>query len=106
MEIDPQLARWVQVNVLRSPHAEEQTSITFHNYDRNVNTWYYAHGVLSLDGSRSSTLPDVWLRPPEIAVLERGADLLRLRIFIDRSVVEVFANEKLYLRDAGLSRPS
>jgi beta-fructofuranosidase len=98
VEMDPQLSRWVQLNVLRSPDAEEQTSVTFYNYDRKLSFWYHTQGVLCLDGSWSSTLPDVWVRPPERAVLERGqGETLRLRVFIDRSVVEVFANEKLYL---------
>ena len=96
-ETDPQMSRWVQLNVLRSPNAEEQTSITFYNFDRKLSIWYDTKGVLCLDGSRSSTSPDVWVRPPERAVLERGGELLKLRVFIDRSVVEVFANGKLYL---------
>jgi beta-fructofuranosidase len=96
-EIAPGMSRWVQLNVLRSPHAEEQTCITFYNYDRKLSIWYHTQGVLCLDGSRSSNLPDVWLRPPEMAVIERGGDALILRIFIDRSVVEVFANGKQYL---------
>ena len=97
LEIDPKLSRWVQLNVLRSPNAEEQTSITFYNFDRKLSIWYHTQGVLCLDGSRSTTSPDVWVRPPEQAVLERGAQPLKLRVFMDRSVVEVFANERLYL---------
>ena len=97
VEIDPQLSRWVQLNVLRSPNAEEQTSITFYNFDRQLTYWYHAAGELVLDGSRSSVLPDVWLRPPERAVLKRDGELLKLRVFIDRSVVEVFANGRQYL---------
>jgi len=96
-EIDPQESRWVQLDVLRSPNAEEKTSITFYNYDRKLSIWYYTKGVVCLDGSRSSTLPDVWLRPPERAVMERKGEPLRLRVFVDRSVVEVFVNAKLYL---------
>ncbi len=96
-EIDPKDARWVQLNVLRAPNAEEQTSITFYNYDRPLAFWYYTPGVVCLDGSRSSTLPDAWPRPPERAVMERKGEPLRLRVFVDRSVVEVFVNEKLYL---------
>lgn len=97
-EIDPQMSRWVQLNVLRSPNAEEQTSITFFNFDRKLSFWYHTQGVLCLDGSRSSTSPEVWVRPPERAVFERGqGETLRLRVFVDRSVVEVFANGKLYL---------
>ena len=96
-EIDPQMSRWVQLNILRSPHAEEQTSITFYNFDRKLSIWYDTKGVICLDGSRSSASPDVWVRPPERAAMQRGTDLLKLRIFIDRSVVEVFVNGKLYL---------
>jgi len=96
-EIDPQMSRWVQLNVLRSPNAEEQTSITFYNFDRKLSIWYDTKAVICLDGSRSSTLPDVWLRPPERAVMERGSEPLKLRVFVDRSVVEVFVNGKLYL---------
>jgi beta-fructofuranosidase len=97
LEIDPQLSRWVQLNVLRSPGAEEQTSITFYNFDRKLSVWYDTPGVITLDGTRSSTNPDTWIRPPEKAVMERGDGPLRLRVFLDRSVVEVFVNEKLYL---------
>ena len=96
-EIDLQLSRWVQLNVLRSPNAEEQTSITFYNFDRKLSIWYQTQGVICLDGSRSSTSPDVWLRPPERAVMERKGEPLRMRVFVDRSVVEVFVNGKLYL---------
>lgn len=100
VEIDPQNARWVQLNVLRSPGAEEQTSITFYNYDRKMSRTgaiYDTPGVICIDNSRSTTLPDAWVRPPERAEMRRGSEPLRLRIFIDRSIVEVFANSKQYL---------
>jgi beta-fructofuranosidase len=110
LEIDPKLARWVQLNVLRSSNAEEQTSITFYNYDRKLSIWYDTKAVVCLDGSRSSISPDVWVRPPEAVVLEPEAHdwasapsattpgkHLRMRVFIDRSVVEVFVEDKEYL---------
>ncbi len=97
LEIDPQEARWVQLNVLRSPRAEEQTSITFFNFERELTYWYQTPGEIVLDGSHSSTLDDVWLRPPERAVVRRDGEPLKLRVFIDRSVVEVFVNERQYL---------
>ena len=97
VEIDPKEARWVQLNVLRSPHAEEQTAITFFNFDRQLTYWYQTAGEVVLDGSRSSTLSDVWLRPPERAIMRRSGEPLRLRVFIDRSVVEVFVNKRQYL---------
>jgi beta-fructofuranosidase len=97
VEIDPQLSRWVQLNVLRSANAEEQTSITFYNYDRKLTYWYDTQGEVVLDGSRSSTASDVWVRPPERAVMSRGNEMLKLRVFIDKSVVEVFVNDRQYL---------
>ena len=97
VEIDPREARWVQLNVLRSPNAEEQTSITFYNHDRQLAYWYNIPGEVVLDGSRSSTLDDVWIRPPERALMPRKGEPLRLRVFVDRSVVEVFVNERQYL---------
>jgi beta-fructofuranosidase len=97
VEIDPQMARWVQLNVLRSPDAEEQTSINFYNFDQKLSVWYPTRSVVCLDGLRSSILPNVWIRPPERAVIERGNEPLKLRVFIDRSVVEVYVNGKQYL---------
>jgi beta-fructofuranosidase len=110
LEIEPQQSRWVQLNVLRSPNAEEQTSLTIYNFDRKLSIWYDTKSVVSLDGTRSSISPDVWIRPPERAVMEQGprnwdsapdatapGKPVRLRVFLDRSVVEVFVNEKLYL---------
>ncbi|MCY2924405.1 MAG: GH32 C-terminal domain-containing protein, partial [Planctomycetota bacterium] len=98
VELDPQEARWVQLNVLRSANAEERTSITFYNYDRVLHYWYHAKGLVCLDGSRSSQRADVWLRPPEQVTAPRNpGEPLRLRVFIDRSVVEVFVNGRHYL---------
>ncbi|MFZ9855464.1 MAG: GH32 C-terminal domain-containing protein [Limisphaerales bacterium] len=102
VEIDPMESRTVQLNVLRSAHAEEQTTITYFNFGRKLSIWYDTPAAVSLDASRSSTLPDVWLRPPEQTEVGRRADdpaggPLRLRVFIDRSVVEVFVNERHYL---------
>jgi beta-fructofuranosidase len=97
LEIDPKEARWVQLTVLRSPSAEEQTTITYFNFERELTYWYQTPGEVVLDGSRSSTLDDVWLRPPERAIVRRDGQPLRMRVFIDRSVVEVFVNEQQYL---------
>jgi beta-fructofuranosidase len=106
MEIDPQNAPMVELNVLRSPHKEEYTRIAFYK-DRGMNNgrdytrprkrnWQSNFkSLLTIDSSYSSLLPDVLSRPPETAplLLEEG-ETLKLRIFIDKSVVEVFANGK------------
>lgn len=97
LEIDPGKARAVQINVLRSPGAEETTTITFYNHEGNPTySWYSTPEEVVLDGTRSSTLQDAWPRPPERAIVNRDGDSLKLRIFIDRSVVEVFVNGRQY----------
>ena len=66
-----------------SPDGTEKTQIIF---DRGQQT-------LTLDVSKSSTRDDVIRREPETGPLHLGGDEpLRLRVFIDRSVIEVFAN--------------
>ena len=96
-EIDPKGAQMVELNVLRSANAEEVTRITFlreRGY-RNRARRTPPQGVLVLDNTRSSILPDARSRPPEMAqiAMEKG-EPLELRVFIDRSVVEVFVNGK------------
>ncbi|MEM7369393.1 MAG: glycoside hydrolase family 32 protein [Bacteroidota bacterium] len=97
-------AQHVEVNVLRSPNKEEYTKISFwgnrgiRDYDRyegwEYDQWIDAkYSLISLDNSRSSILPEAMSNPPETGpfYLKQG-EPLELRIFIDRSVVEVFAN--------------
>ena len=97
-EFDPQGASMLELNVLRSPGAEEFTRITFlpsRGYRDRANPKKPLPGVLTLDNSRSSIAPDVKCRPPEVAEVSLEKDEpLKLRIFIDKSVVEVFANGK------------
>ena len=89
-EIDTRGAPMVELNVLRSPQAEEVTRIRFYQ-----GRGYRGASVLSIDSSCSSTLPDAQSRPPENAQVHLGRkEPLRLRVFVDRSVVEVFANGK------------
>ena len=98
-EIDPEGAPMVEMNVLRSPEREEYTRIAFF---RNGG---YAHrgqgrdrvrdSVVTIDSSYSSALPDVASRPPETAPVHIKPDEpLKLRVFVDRSIVEVFVNGK------------
>lgn len=98
LEIDPEDAQHVELNVLRSPNKKEYTAITFYNktgYTQRDNGRQYS--MLTIDSAKSSKRPDVHARPPENAPLyldER--EKLELRIFIDKSVVEVYANGKQY----------
>jgi beta-fructofuranosidase len=80
----------IELNVLRSPNREEFTRIAFYR-----NRGYRGKSLIATDSSYSSLSPDVRSRAPETAPISLGRDEpLRLRVFIDRSVVEVFANGK------------
>lgn len=105
-EINPQDAPMVEMNVLRSPKKEEFTRIAFfkergmyqgRNYNRpRPENWKpHFNSLLTIESSFSSSLPDVRSRAPETGPvrLEEGENL-RLHIFIDKSVVEVFVNGK------------
>ena len=94
-EIDTRGAPMIEINVLRSPGAEEFTRITFlkeRGY-RDRSRKRRTPGMITIDNSRSSILPDVASRPPETApVALDNNEPLKLRMFVDKSVVEVFVN--------------
>ena len=102
----------IEINVLRSPNKEEFTRISFFNKrgfkyqksvpnnNKSVNVMSSAlaelvrhESVLSIDTSYSSILPGVLSRAPESAPVSIGEkELIQMRIFIDKSVLEVFIN--------------
>jgi len=89
-QLDPKGSPMVEMNVLRSPDKEEFTRIAFFR-----NRGYRGKSLVTIDSSYSSLLPDVRSRAPETAPVAIGRDEpLKLRVFVDRSVVEVFVNEK------------
>lgn len=95
-EIDPKDAAMVELNVLRSPNKEEFTRIALFK-NRNVTSRFMPPqqrlGMISLDGTRASQLANVLSRPPETApVFVPPNEPFRLRVFVDRSIVEVFVN--------------
>ncbi len=95
-EIDPKKASLVELNVLRSPNREEYTRILLFR-DRAVTSRFMPPqrklAVVTLDGTRASQLPDVLSRPPETAtVFIPPGEPFQLRVFVDRSIVEVFIN--------------
>ena len=108
IEIDPQEARWVQVSVLRSPGAEEETIVRFYNFDRRISIWYAARSQLVLDTTYSSQSPDARIHPPQQkqfsrrAITEPGqgvspAEPLKLQVLVDRNIVGVIADEKPFM---------
>lgn len=81
--VDPGDASQVGLSVLRASDGSETTDVSY----------YERADALELDTSRSTTRSDARSRPPEQAPLRLADDEpLRLRVFVDRSVVEVFAN--------------
>ncbi len=104
LRIDTAGAPMVALDVLRSPDRQEYTRIAFY---RNRGLKPVVPGVqsstppngdgtqslIAIDSSCASILPDARSRPPEIApvFLESDEDL-ELRVFVDRSIVEVFVN--------------
>jgi beta-fructofuranosidase len=103
-EIDPKNAPMIELTVLRSPGKEEFTRISFfkqrgyRNWERAVGGFWDHNAIdslISIDTSRSSCLPDVLSRAPETAPFHLPpGENLKLRIFIDKSVIEVFVNSR------------
>jgi len=104
--IDTRDAPLVELNVLRSPGKEEFTRIAFYR-ERGYRNWARYTGwereqlraatdsLITIDNAYASTLPDVRSRAPETApVYLAPGELLTLRVFVDKSVVEVFVNGK------------
>lgn len=121
-EIDPKDSKTIELNVLRSPKKEEYTRIIIYKEKGFSDGLEYKAGpgtarmpadlvrlvtgedqergargvresLVSIESSHSSILPDVEVRAPETApfYLDRNENI-NLRIFIDKSVVEVFVN--------------
>jgi len=86
--IDPEASREVGLKVLRSSDDAEYTRIVYAP----------AAGTLTIDTLHSSQLEGIRPRSPETAPLNlEDGEALELRVFIDRSVIEVFANGRLCL---------
>ncbi len=107
-EIDAKNASMFEMDVLRSPNKEEVTRIMFYKerglrkrslppgHRKGVKTNF--HSVLTIDSSLSSSLPDVRMRAPETGSFVLDEDeKSQLRVFVDKSVVEVFVNGKQYV---------
>ena len=97
-EIDPKDAPMIEMNVLRAPNKQEFTRIAFfkeRGYRNRNHRTGPRYSLISIDSSYSSLSPDVLSRAPETGPIAIEPDeLFQLRVFIDRSVVEVFVNGK------------
>jgi beta-fructofuranosidase len=97
-EIAPSPAPVIEMNVLCSPDNEEFTRIAFYRdrgYRDRSRPDGHQYSMITLDMSHASILPDIQPRAPEIAPVFIAPDEpLKLRVFVDKSVVEVFVNGK------------
>lgn len=107
MEVDPKNSKTLELKVLRSPDESEYTRILYQPYAgyqlredlrrKDIRPPTFKHGSLTIDSTRASTHPKALSRPPEVApvLLEDPRAPVRLRIFVDKSIVEVFVNDRL-----------
>ena len=104
IEIDTTLdigtAREFGLYVFRSPNGDERTKISIYNH-RHGKT----NDSLQIDTSYSSLRIDLVGKPPENAPFRLSSDgRVRLRIFLDRSLIEVFADNGEYLPEWAFPR--
>ncbi len=109
VEIDLKMSPMIELNVLRSPNKEEFTRVAFFR-GRGFNAIRqgtkdlqpagtpqsnFNGSLISIETSYASLYPDVNPRAPETAPVYLDInEPLKLRVFIDKSVVEVFVNGK------------
>ena len=87
MEIEVRDAASVGLTLCRSRDGEEQTTIA----------WHRDEAVLRLDRTHSSLDPDVGRGVHDAPLALAPGEPLTLTVFLDRSVVEVFANRRAAL---------
>ena len=84
MEVDPGEAQKFGLKVRRSDNGQEETLIY---YDKT-------NGTFNVDRTKSSIDPDVRVDGIQGGYVDLDGENLKLHIFLDRSVVEAFANYK------------
>lgn len=99
LTLDPKEASAIELNVLRSPGKEEYTRITFYHDGGYLNRDYSGPAIrtsaISIDNLNSSVSDKVDFRTPETADVQiKEGELVNVHIFIDRSIVEVFVNNR------------
>lgn len=101
LEIDLKDCPMFELNVLRSPDKEEYTSIKFFKdrgfplENQNPKLKGRFQSIVSVETAYSSILPDVKSRAPEVAPVVLDEDeTLKLHVFVDKSIIEVFVNNR------------
>jgi beta-fructofuranosidase len=98
VKIDIQNSRSVMIKVFRSDDGREFTSITLYKSEIQAGGGNRRHTYIAIDTTRASLSAEVEGRNPEVAEFESTPNQpVELRIFIDKCMVEVFVNGKIYL---------
>ena len=87
----------LEIDLLRSPNGEESTTVTFYKQGGGMYAIlpHASDSVIQLDVSRSSSDAAFKKHPPEIAPVPAELDEdLKIQIFVDKSIVEVFVNDR------------
>lgn len=110
IEAEVEAPRTFELNVLRSPDGEQVTRIMFYrdggkrdlrrdkawHQDKTIKTGF--DSLISIDTTQSTALPNVHPRAQEIVpVFLDAGEPVKLRVFVDKSIVEVFVNGKAYV---------
>lgn len=100
MEINAGNSQLLELEVLRSPDCREVTRICFYrergyrDLDREAEG-HCTESILTIETSRSSIVPEIQPRMPENAPVHlEKQENLKLHIFIDKSLLEVFVNDR------------
>ena len=99
LTLDPKDASAIELKVLCSPGKKEYTRITFYHDGGYLNRDYSGPAIrtsaISIDNLNSSISDKVDFRIPETADVQiKDGEPVNLHIFIDRSIVEVFVNNR------------
>jgi sucrose-6-phosphate hydrolase SacC (GH32 family) len=86
-EFDPGASEAVGLTVRSAPEGKEQTSITYNR----------TSGHLRVERERSSLSPDVDRRSQGGPFTLAADETLKLHVFLDASVIEIFANNRACL---------
>jgi beta-fructofuranosidase len=94
--LNPAKARFIRLKVMRSADKSEYTAIDFHREagkDFANRSWNVRDSIVTLDPTFSTTSAEGEINVPQSCTFYyREGELLELRIFVDRSIVEVFVN--------------
>lgn len=99
-QIDPGSSSLVELNVLRSPDAAEYTTIRLIRDGERYNRQGAERWTLSIDTSHGwQKIGIAHKLPSRTEFLRFNNEPLRLRIFLDVSIIEVFVNDKAHLAE-------